>query len=244
MRCARAPALLLAGLLVPAPAAAAVAGSIKGTVHDLEGKARPGVQVRLHARTEGTVRVFVTHTDARGEYRFEDLPGGTYDLEAGGQGLEVGRKESISVRPPFRNVLDFSLGSRTGGTPESPRAAPEGTSTPPPAAAGEATGTVSGTLLDGAGLGVPDARIVLQGETRALRGLSDPDGRFRLDRVPAGGYRLEAHSPGYLAVILPGLAVGGSVGLELRLTLVEYPLEFPERVEDLLPPERPVPPGG
>jgi hypothetical protein len=251
---------------------AAVTGRVKGTVRDESGGPLAGVPVRLYAVETDRRQVFVTHTDSNGQYRFDTLQAGTYHLEVGGEQFQVQTKESIVVRPPFRNVIDFSLllqpegaaGSMRlargfgdpprRGSPDGTAAAPPPGGTPPPRpgpariAVGferdieTVRGSVAGGLKDSDGLGVPDARIILHGSARSYRTTSGADGTFRLTGVPVGRYNLEVRSPGFLSVFLPAVAVDSPTRLEFQLTLIEYPLDFQESIEDLLPPELPVPP--
>jgi hypothetical protein len=176
------------------------------------------------------------------------------------------------VRPPFRNVIDFSLQARPDGSPGAFRLAwglngpgtPSGTSGTPAGipTSGSANplqgparvavgfnrevdtikGSIAGDLKDKNGVEVPDARIILQGPDRSYRSVSKADGEFRIADVPAGRYNLEVRSPGYLTVFLPGVTLDGTAELEFQLTMIDYPLDYREKIEDLLPPEKPLPP--
>lgn len=241
----RGPARYVPGLLMLlflSGAAFAVTGRVKGTVRDNEGRHAAGVPVRLYTVENGRKRIFMTNTDSQGEYRFESLAAGTYQLEVGGERYAIQRKDSIVVRPPFRNVIDFTLAPPEGGPAGTPRIPAGSGAGSDPAVESVARGGISGGLKDGDGIGVADARIILQGADRRYLAVSDPDGGFRIDDVPAGHYTLEVLSPGYLTVVLPGVILDGTGDIEFRLTLIDYPLDYRERVEDLLPPEQPLPP--
>jgi 5-hydroxyisourate hydrolase-like protein (transthyretin family) len=252
--------------------ASAVTGRVKGTIRDDSGEHIAGVPVRLYAIDGGQKRVFVTHTDSDGRFRFETLTAGTYELEVGGEKFAVQKKESIVVRPPFRNVIDFSMQARPDGSPGAFRLAwglngPETPADPSGAATGIPTsgspnplqgparvavgfnrelqtikGSIAGDLKDKDGVGVPDARIILQGADRSYRSISKAGGDFRIADVPVGRYNLEVRSPGYLTVFLPGVTLESAAELDFQLTLIDYPLDYREEVGDLLPPEQPLSP--
>ena len=213
--------------------AARNSGRIKGTVRTPAGEPIPGVSVKLTVYAEDRTLLLVTHTDGQGIYRFNQLRPETYGLEVGGAGNEIERRESIVVRPPFRNIIDFTLG-RVSHPPD------------PAAIPAEVPGdlrTVRGQLRNEEGKGIPDAWILLLGSSRAYRGRSDPGGSFLVNDVPSGSYRLEVHSPGYLSVMLPAVGVQAGMDLEIQLNLVDHPLDYPDALETLLPRETPLLPG-
>ena len=57
------------------------------------------------------------------------------------------------------------------------------------------TGTIAGRVRDASGAPLPGASVYLSGTTRGAA--ADPDGRFRIDGVPPGAYRLVGSLVGY-----------------------------------------------
>ena len=57
-------------------------------------------------------------------------------------------------------------------------------------------GTITGTVRDTAGAALPDAEVLLAGK----RGLTTPEGTFRLDSVPVGAHLITVRRPGYIAL--------------------------------------------
>lgn len=235
--------IMAAALGTSGEADGTVTGRLKGTIRDGSGKNLAGIPVRLFALGGNKKIIFVTHSDTQGGYRFESLNAGTYQMEVGGESFEPQRKESIIVHPPFRNVIDFSMlplplpggGKRIARTAA---ADPPG----PTRTGNEAGRQVGGQLRDRHGNGIADARVYLRGSFRIYRTITAPDGTFLVEKVPPGPYRLEVHSPGYLSMFLPPIEVDGKIDMEFQLTMIPYPLDFKEKIEDLLPPEIPLPP--
>lgn len=58
-------------------------------------------------------------------------------------------------------------------------------------------GSIAGMVRDAAGLPLADARISI--DSGRFFAFSAPDGRYRLDRLPAGAFALEVQKPGYRA---------------------------------------------
>jgi hypothetical protein len=230
----------IAALVLSLPALGAAAdpvgqGRIRGTVRDLTRKPLAGLLVRLVAPGRGLVHV--TNTDEKGIYAFEGLEAGPYDVEVSGSGFQRQIKKEILVRPPFRNIVDFSLppGPMTDTEPASPVVylPPEGE---------PAFREVTGLFTDKEKRPIPDVLVRLTNPVTAasFRARSDREGKIRIPEVPVGVYRVVISSPGYVAVELPRAEVSRARGLSLNLSLVEYPLNFDGRVEDLIPEERPV----
>ena len=68
------------------------------------------------------------------------------------------------------------------------------------------------------------------------------DGRFLVEGVPPGVYRAVISSPGHVTLDLRTVEVPADSGLDLSLTLVDYPLNFRNEEKDgRLPPEKPIP---
>jgi hypothetical protein len=236
-------AALLAALLLLGPGALPAAeapgrGRIRGTVRDLQGKPVPGLLVRLTSPVLGLVHV--TDTNEKGVYAFAELATGSYDVEVSGSGYQRQIKTGIVVQPPFRNIVDFALppGPLAGAEEASPVVyrPPEGEPQFQEATA---------RFVDKNRRPIPDVLMILFSPATgaSFRARSDREGRIRIERVPVGLYRALATSPGYVTVDLKQVEVGAASGLSLSLSLVEYPLRFEGRAEDLMPEEKPVPPG-
>jgi hypothetical protein len=222
---------------------------IRGAVVDAKRRPMAGLMVQLAARGErGLLRV--TGTDERGEYVFSDLPAGVYDVELAVDGRRQ-RKESIAVRPPFRNIVDFQIGAGDAG-PQSagpPRVIPPAGPAPAPgsggapAAAPETTAPVAvrGRFVDVRKRPIPEVSVTLV----ALQGggtfqtFSGEDGAFLIDAVPPGPYRVLVSSPGHVALDLKSVDVTPGRGLDLSLSLVDYPLNFKDRRGETPPREEP-----
>ena len=219
-----------------APASAALRGRIRGTARDMTRKPVAGLLVRLISSGSGLIHV--TNTDDKGIYSFEDVESGTYAVEVSGSGYQHQIKKEINVRPPFRNIVDFSLPPGPMGEEE---AASPVVYTP---AAGEAVlKDVTGTFTDKGKRPIPDVELRLANPATgaAFRAQSDREGRVLMTQVPSGIYRAVVVSPGYVTVELKEVEVSRTTGLSLNLSLVEYPLRFEGRIEDLIPEEKPVP---
>ena len=234
------------------PPARRVVGTITGTVQDPQKKPLVGCMVQLKSKgQDGVLRV--TGTDEKGAYVFKDLPAGTYDIEVGTMEDLTRRKERIEVRPPFRNIVDFDMGSGDKGLkspavllgetlkkPEAGGATPQSATPDGPAAA---TVPVRGTFFDAQRQPIPEVSVMLlpQAGKGSLQAFSGLDGTFSLPAVPPGRYRVLVASPGYVSIDLKIVDVSPTSGLNLSLSLVDYPLNFKGRTEDRPPAEEPLP---
>ena len=219
-----------------------VYGTIRGTVAGLQGKPLQGVMVQLIARDQsGLLRV--TGTDEKGQYVFQDLPAGMYDIEvASGGGLRR-RQRQVKVQPPFRNIVDFKVG------PDDPDRlmASVGRLFEPQGQTGDAAAlppvVVRGVLLDQRKQPVPEAMVTLVAQASAgiHQAISGPDGAFLVEAVPPGLYRLRVASPGHVVIDLASVEVPPGTGLTFNLSLVDYPLQAGDRRADVPPHEEPRP---
>jgi len=221
-----------------------------------EGKKKPaaGCMVQLTSRGQDNL-LRVTGTDERGHYIFKDLPAGTYDIEVGTEEETLRKKERIEVRPPFRNIVDFEItpGSLAKGPPgamaqladvlkqKANAGGPDAESKGTPTAPLEKV-QVRGIFLDAQRRPLAEISIMLLSlEDKGMyQTYSEVDGTFSVAAVPPGAYRVLVVSPGYVSIDLKRVTVAQGSGLNLSLTLVDYPLSFKGRTEDHLPPEEPL----
>src|SRR5439155_24347685 len=113
-----------------------------------------------------------------------------------------------------------------------------------PEAQGRAPVPVRGTFLDAERRPIAEVSVTfvpLQGKG-SYQAFSGDDGTFRIEAVPPGRYRVLVSSPGHVSLDLKSVAVSPVNGLNLSLSLVNYPLNFKGRQEDLVPREEPLPP--
>jgi hypothetical protein len=229
--------LLLSAQLLVQAAPGKLRGRIRGTARDMKGRPVAGLQVQLVLSGEG--QVHITNTDDKGVYAFEELEAGSYDVEMSGSGYQRQIKKGILVQPPFRNIVDFAL-------PPGPVTEPAATSPVVyQAPAGEAVlRDVTGEFTDKERHPIPDVALsVVNPATGAsFRALSDREGKAQIRGVPVGLYRVVVSSPGYVTVELKDAEVSAASGMVLKLSLVEYPLKFEGRPEDLIPEEVPADP--
>jgi hypothetical protein len=229
----------------PPPARRVVVGTITGTVQDPQKKPMVGCMVQLKSKgQDGVLRV--TGTDEKGGYVFKDLPAGTYDIEVGTLQDLTRRKERIEVRPPFRNIVDFDMGLKVPAALLGEALKKQAADAPAPAASPEgpaAAVPVRGTFVDAQRRPIPEVSVMLlplQGK-ETFQAFSAIDGTFSLPAVPPGRYRVLVSSPGYVSIDLKTVDVAPASGLNLSLSLVDYPLNFKGRAEDRPPAEEPLP---
>lgn len=112
---ARAPVFALVCFLALAAAGVADAqtfrGTILGTVTDINGGVIPNMTVEVKNVGTGLERKVVT--DDEGNYSVTELPIGTYEVTAGGGGLETHRFTNVVVEVAQERRVDFSLRART-----------------------------------------------------------------------------------------------------------------------------------
>ncbi len=81
--------------------------------------------------------------------------------------------------------------------------------------------TVRGRVLDEvSNQPIPGANIIIPGSDPLIGASTDPDGRFRIQRVPVGRHNFQTTFLGYLPKLLPGLSVdaGKEVVLDIKLS--------------------------
>jgi len=232
-----------------------VVGTILGRVYDTKNKPVVGWMVELSSKGQEAM-LRVTGTNEKGEYVFKDLPAGVYDIEVGAGTEGSKKKGKIEVRPPFRNIVDFQIGAdgdkgAAGTNPlevalkkRVPGGAP-GAAATSGAPAGETPGTVPvrGLFLDSEKRPIAEVQVTFAAlEGRGIyQASSGDDGVFTIPAVLPGSYRVQVTSPGYVALELKSVEVSPGSGLNLSLSLVDYPLNFKGRPEAQAPREEPLP---
>ena len=248
----------------PAPKAPA-AGRVRGAITGPDRKPLSGRLVTLRM-IGGAGELRVTTTDERGQYQFRELPPGKYEVRVEAEGFEPGVKSGIEVKPPFQNVVDIpmrvlgALGPTGSGTlatlaaaaraaaaqalqPSNPDPSAPGTAADAPSPALPEPVALTGLLRDKDGTPILEATVLaLPASGGPLhQGRSDKEGKFRIEAVPPGFYRLLVRSPGHVPIDLARIEVPPQTGLALRLVLVDYPINFKAGPDTTLPPEKPRP---
>ncbi len=89
--------------------------------------------------------------------------------------------------------------------------------------------TIRGRVVDQEStVGLPGANIVLLDSDPLIGGVTDEEGNFRLDNVPAGRHSIQVSFIGYREVIIPEIMVGSAREVVLTLELLETTREIDE----------------
>src|SRR5262245_20910722 len=100
--------LVSAWLLFPAPVSAQATASIAGTVVDASGALLPGVVVE--ASSPALIeKVRSVTSDGTGQYRIEQLRGGTYTVTFSLTGFSTVRREGIELSGSFSATVNAEL---------------------------------------------------------------------------------------------------------------------------------------
>ncbi len=202
------------------------------------GRNRPVVGATVLVRRVGeSSRVFVTASDDRGRFRVDGLPDGDYRIEVLRDGLRPVVKESVALRYPSRAVIEVLMQPQAAAA--SPAGLPGGAGEPAAASSVALKGSVAERdgrkpLPD-----VPLRFVATSGAADPALARSRADGSFELAALPAGQWRLEARSVGYLPL---GVALDFDEDTELELSMVARPAGYDPSPLELMPPEQPVPP--
>lgn len=208
--------------------AAPAGGQILGRA--LLGRNDPVVGAVVVVRPDGVRSAYrATATDARGAFRFDGLPEGSWTCTIDKDGLRPIVKTAIDVRAPYRAVVEVTMEKGTAPPP------------PPPAPSGGAA-SLSGVVVGEALGGLAETRVRLVpagGRGDPKTALTAPDGSFALEGLSAGRFDLEIEGPGFLP-IRTTLDLAGEATLAARL--VPQPPGYEPHPEDLMPLEQPIPP--
>lgn len=87
--------------------------------------------------------------------------------------------------------------------------------------------TVRGRVLDEvSNQPIPGANVIIPGSDPLIGASTDPDGRFRIERVPIGRHNFQITFLGYLPRLLPGLSVDAGKEVVLEIVLAESVTEL------------------
>ena len=103
---ARLFALMVAIILLAAPARAQSTATVQGTVVDTQNAAIPGTTVVVRNTATGLTRTLVT--DARGSYVAASLPPGPYQVEISLQGFQTQTRE-VTLQVSQTTQLDVQM---------------------------------------------------------------------------------------------------------------------------------------
>ena len=91
-------------------------------------------------------------------------------------------------------------------------------------AAGQGTGTISGTIADASGGVLPGVTVTVSSAAGAVRsGVTDSGGRYDISSLPAGTYTVSGALPGFTSDTT-SVTVGGGSTATANLTLTIAPL--------------------
>jgi iron complex outermembrane recepter protein len=84
-----------------------------------------------------------------------------------------------------------------------------------------ASGTISGTVLDPDGNAVQNAVVAVRSESSVAvtKAVTDPQGKFSVAGLPAGSYTVEVSVPGFALAVRTGVRAGGEQTAELSISL-------------------------
>lgn len=183
-------------------------------------------------------RLYLTSSDAGGQFWIGDLPDGEYTVRFLRSGLLPVAKESVSLRYPFRAVVEVRMlpdpaghGGFSGQFAPSKERGPDADRV-----------LLSGAVRERGGTPVPQARIRFldrSGGADPLMAETDEAGTFRFESVPAGTWSLEIAGVGYVP-IRTTLDIVADTSFDVGL--VKQPPAYVPSPFELMPLERPVEP--
>ncbi|HZI94803.1 MAG TPA: carboxypeptidase-like regulatory domain-containing protein [Patescibacteria group bacterium] len=239
------PLVVIAGTGGGAAFAQEAVGQVNGTVL---GKDRKGVAGLTVAAIPPTGGLYGTSTDEGGRYGFKGLAASTYSIVVVLPDGGISRKDGIRVRPLFRSIVDFNIGTDAAGAslPALETAVDANApAQPPPDPSAPNAASIACLVVGADRAAAPDAAVTLTpvgGAGQLRRGRTDPDGRCLIPGVPAGAYRISVRTPGFISWSLGPLPIKTSGGFKLSLLLVPFPLGFEGTLEDKLVPADPIAP--
>jgi hypothetical protein len=189
---------------------------LTGTIMDSTSTPITGVRVTLSSMD----RALQTKSAADGSFRFERVPGGTYDLEFYASGFV---KQEFPVDVSNSSSQTFKIVLKIGSLPDMSDCGPNPSIKygPPEIGAGRVTGIVHG-YFDQKAVGNATASLWRPGEKRpAFRSNSDKTGRFEFSDVPASHYDLRIMRQGYLPAELKQLLIPRETGVSVDFPILK-----------------------
>lgn len=184
---------------------------------------------------ENPSSLFLTSTNGKGSFRIEGLPDGDYKVRVERHGVESVVKENVSVRYPFRSVVELPMTAVDGGAVAPASIENDGT-------AGGGAISLKGSIEDQDQAPLAEAQVRLvraDGQTDPRIATSGSDGSFAIDDFPAGEWMLTVTGVGMLPVrTMLYVRTDG----EMEVTLVRQPASYEPSPLELMPPEEPIPP--
>ena len=181
-------------------------------------------------------RVYLTSSDNGGAFWVGQLPDGAYTIRLLRPGLLPVVKEHVSLRFPFRAVVEVRM---------EPDPAGPGGSVDEGAPDGAPTGTavrVLGAVRERGGAAVAETRIRLldpTGDADPVMAETDEGGSFRFEGVPSGRWSVEVLGVGYVPI---RATVDLVTDTALDVGLVKQPTGYRPSPLDLMPLEHPIAP--
>jgi hypothetical protein len=219
-----------------APDPVAFEGQISGTISTGPRSAVSGATVAVIG--EGQTTIHGSNTDSKGRYAIRGLPRDEYAVLVMDPSGTLLRKDGVSVRPLFRNLVDFQVEAAGSPQPIMPSLPAETAAELPPF-------SLLVQLASRDGLPVTEAWFTaapLQEDQPARRARSDAAGNVSLEALPAGYYRFIARGLGHVTWSIGPVLMQGEGTRELHLTMIPFPLGHQERIENLVVPIDPASP--
>ncbi|MBP7149674.1 MAG: carboxypeptidase regulatory-like domain-containing protein [Acidobacteria bacterium] len=225
---------LMMGMCLAAAGLASFAGApgrLRGEVRDPRRAPIPGARI-VATRSQAPPVIVLTATDQDGLIVVDQVPEGSYRVEAVNAGFTASSVGAVEVGGPFRAVADLVLrpGVEKVVTVELP--------------AGDGDARLHASVVDDEGRPLAGALVRLQPvDHRAdpAEGRTARDGTVELGPLPAGSWRLVVSRAGWTRLTVPEFRwPGGPLNVIARL--LPLPEGAREPLEDLLPPPRLVTP--
>ena len=195
-----------------------------------------GATVVVHAMEDRST-IYLTSTDENGRFRIRGLPDGSYKVRVHRHGVETMVKDNVTVRFPFRAVVELDMEQVEKGP-----ILPTGVAHDGDVLAGRVTLRGIARTPRGLPMGEVKLRIVkTEGQADPLMATTAEDGTFRIDGITAGEWRVTIVGVGMLPIRTWVYLVGD---YELDINLVLQPAAYEPSPLELMPIEDPIPPAG
>jgi len=195
-----------------------------------------GATVVVHAMEDRST-IYLTSTDAHGRFKIEGLPDGSYKVRVHRHGVETMVKDDVSVRFPFRAVVELDMEQVERGP-----ILPTGIAREGDVPSGMATLHGMARTPSGLPMGEVKLRIVkTDGHDDPLMATTAEDGTFQMDGITSGEWRVTIVGVGMLPIRTWVYLVDDH---ELEIKLVLQPAAYEPSPLELMPIEDPIPPAG